>query len=133
LGKTWRKINDGIPQICSGNRLDHSYQYVFVLTQSSGIFRAKLSDLGISIDAVNDSPRPQPDEITLAPVPAGDYLAVTLLESLLNEKISVYDILGLQVASYTIGQMNLKIDTSNLPAGTYILRAGNKSKVVVKI
>ena len=70
------------------------------------------------------------NNLFIYPNPANDYVNVNATVNLQN--IEIYSIDGQLLISEIVDTNNVKIDVSNLPSGTYILRAANQSALLIK-
>ena len=70
------------------------------------------------------------NNLFIYPNPANDYVNVNATVNLHN--IEIYSIYGQLLISEIVDTNNIKIDVSNLPSGTYILRAANQSALLIK-
>ena len=70
------------------------------------------------------------NNLFIYPNPANDYVNVNATVNLQN--IEIYSIDGQLLISEIVDTNNDKIDVSNLPSGTYILRAANQSALLIK-
>ena len=70
------------------------------------------------------------NNLFIYPNPANNYVNVNATLNLQN--IEIYSIDGQLLISEIVDTNNVKIDVSNLPSGTYILRAANQSALLIK-
>lgn len=68
----------------------------------------------------------QSDEFMLVPNPAKDFFSVILPETV---DITVFDLLGNQVARFKAVTANSQLDISKLPAGAYLVEAKANSAI----
>jgi hypothetical protein len=126
-GNNWNVKNDGLtnysvsPLVISGNN-------IFAGTWGDGIFRAKLSDFGIS--NVNDETNY--NSILLYPNPAGNNLNIIFHNNKTENKIEIINLLGTKVMEYYSQEQRTTINIESLPRGVYFLRTGNQTKMFVK-
>jgi len=86
--------------------------------------------------------------LSLSPNPATDYITIFISEinptvnrrvDKVNHKIQIFDILGIEVSSAggsvneVDGGGSIRIDVSNLPAGVYFIRIGDKVEKFLKM
>ncbi len=70
------------------------------------------------------------NNLFIYPNPANDYVNINATVNL--KSINIYSIDGQLLISEIVDTNNAKIDISNLPSGTYILRAANQSALLIK-
>ncbi|MBM2813633.1 MAG: two component regulator propeller domain protein [Ignavibacteria bacterium] len=132
-GDSWIQKNGGLPsnQIYS---IGIDGEYIFAATFEDGIFRAKLIDFGITDveETINEK-----NELQIIPNPALDYIEIKLNIALLpisqQVHIRIFNTLGECVMNNTLQNADSqRLDVSGLPAGIYIVRIGNETKMFVK-
>ena len=135
-GDSWENINIGYGK-GHVNVLSNSNVYLYAGLELGGIYRAKLSDLGIT--GVDESSTVNNSEIQVYPNPAGEYLTIDVGTgrdlSLPGEKIYICNLIGecvMYVAAETHGRASLQIDVSHLHPGVYFARCGGASQMFVK-
>ena len=104
------------------------------------MYRIKLSDLGIKSDVANEKTN---INLEISPNPAQDYIAIKQASEGLKpsegSKIEIYNIFGEKISTPSAFQAatpqegNFKIDVSNLPAGVYFVKIGDKFEKFIKI
>lgn len=129
---SWSKINNGI-DFERINTISVHGNYVYVGTLRCGIFRAKLSDFGIS--EVNDSSS-ENFRSSIFPNPATDFIDIILNEQRQAnfENLSICNIFSEIVLSLPVLSNSLiqRIDISKLIPGIYLLKIGNQIQKFIK-
>ena len=72
------------------------------------------------------------DELTIFPNPANDFINVENQDAQNELNISITDLIGKEYIRL-VNNSSRKIDISQLPQGMYIIKAGNQSRLFVKI
>ncbi len=123
LGDTWIEINDGLGRRII-NDLLIADDYIFIATNNEAIYRAKLSDFGITnvIDNTDTG-----DKQFIFPNPATDLISIKNVNE--TEIIEIYDFLGSKILETKNKE---KIDISNLATGVYFVKVGIKTFSFVK-
>jgi hypothetical protein len=121
-GDNWYGINSFIHPYVGIITLYINEDYIYAGT-SDGIYRAKLSDLGVS---VVDTPTPDETSFSIAPNPSFDYIEIsgfgTKTKSNIedNNVINIYNVLGDKVLNVGFQNFNSqRIDISTLIPGLY--------------
>ncbi|MGA2295954.1 MAG: T9SS type A sorting domain-containing protein [FCB group bacterium] len=133
-GIYWSEISGGLPNY-SIFTLAICNKEVFAGTYGGGVYKAKLSDFGISdVDVGDAKSSTLNNEISIYPNPTDSKLIIELTNSLANGKISysVTNMLGIIVKSGTVlpEQNRFSLDVSNLQTGIYFLTiiSGNNAQ-----
>jgi photosystem II stability/assembly factor-like uncharacterized protein len=131
-GYSWIAKNSGLT--CFGTlSLIINGDYIFAGDASCGIFRAKLSDLGITDVKETE----QKNESIIYPNPASSEVKLKFESTNISKiQISIYDLLGKEVFSSSedcnIGLNEKVIDCRSLGTGYYIIRLKQNDKVEAK-
>ncbi|MGA2297563.1 MAG: T9SS type A sorting domain-containing protein [FCB group bacterium] len=130
-GNSWTAHNSGLLDLGIGHMIING-DYIFAGTQS-GVFRAKLSDLGIT-DVKENA---QNNETLIYPNPASSSVSVKYESSSYSKlQISIFDMLGNEVFSTSedcnIGMNEKEIDCHSLGTGYYIVRLKQGERVEAK-
>jgi hypothetical protein len=132
-GTSWSEMNKGIEYediLC----LVHDDKYIYSATGGFGVFRAKLSDFGIT--SVEDSPSSTRELAPLLyPNPVHDKLNIHISnETTTQTQIQIFDVFGQQVAgsSIPVGSLDKTINMESFPVGTYLLKVGDRVEKIVK-
>jgi hypothetical protein len=132
-GDTWAQKNSGFFSN-SVYGLGIYGDWIFAATYGAGVYRAKLSDFGIT--SVEDTPSPISEQAPLLyPNPVHDKLNIHLnSEATTLTQIQIFDIFGQQVAwsIIPVGSSDNTINIESLPVGTYLLKVGDRVEKVVK-
>jgi len=135
-GNSWMLTNTGSGSYCDGvESFIVNGVYVFALTNQSGIFRAKLSDFGITnIDVKEDN---QYNETIIYPNPASSSVRVKYESASISKlQISIFDLLGNELFNTSeacnIGMNEKTIDCRSLETGYYVVRLKQGERVSVK-
>ncbi|TAL69732.1 MAG: T9SS type A sorting domain-containing protein [Bacteroidetes bacterium] len=121
-GKNWVSKNSGLPSLGIISMIING-EYVFVGIDNYGIFRAKLSDLGIT-----DVKEPeQTNEIKIYPNPASDEFRLRFHSPIeTTVQLNVFDLLGNCVLSQSLqsteGTNEKTINCEKLPQGYYYVK-----------
>lgn len=94
----------------------------------------ELSQIGITLS--NEIEKEVGENWSVFPVPAGDFFTVELTDpSLLqtSSTVSIKDIMGREVWSQAITSMSSRINTSDLPRGTYLLEINDRIGRVTRL
>jgi photosystem II stability/assembly factor-like uncharacterized protein len=130
-GKHWYQKNTGLDLIVQAVIINN--EYIFAGTSDSGIYRAKLSDLGITdVKETN-----QNNETIIYPNPASSSVRVKYESPSYSKlQISIFDLLGNEVYSSSedcnIGMNEKTIDCRSLETGYYIIRLKQGERVKAK-
>ncbi|MCX6154483.1 MAG: T9SS type A sorting domain-containing protein [Candidatus Kapabacteria bacterium] len=121
LEKAWIPRNTGLTGYGS-EVIDLAYneEYIFAGTEG-GIYRAKLSDFGISSAKVSTSS--YKEAISISPNPASDYITITN-DQLQITNVEIYNAYGERMIRKTsdvwqTSDVSTRIDISSLPSGIY--------------
>jgi photosystem II stability/assembly factor-like uncharacterized protein len=135
-GQTWLDFDEGLQS--KVHRLTIYGGYIIV-ENDEGILRRKISSLK---DASSIRGNDLVKTFSISPNPATDYINIKPSEGLETSegyKIQIFDILGIEVSSAG-GDVNevdgcgcIRIDVSNLPAGVYFIRIGDKVEKFLKM
>jgi photosystem II stability/assembly factor-like uncharacterized protein len=131
-GNSWTAKNSGLtylgirPMIINGD-------YIFAGTNEAGIFRAKLSDLGITDVKETE----QKKDVNIYPNPASSEVKLKFESTNISKiQISIFDLLGKEVFSSledcNIGTNEKVIDCRSLGTGYYIIRLKQNAQVEAK-
>jgi hypothetical protein len=102
-------------------------KYIFAGTNGRGIFRAKLSDFGITDVKENTTKQ----VIIIYPNPASDFLYINS-SNIIGKEISIYDILGNKLMLVKTESTETRLNVESLPRGVYLIRIGEQTKMFVK-
>ncbi len=69
------------------------------------------------------------NKLNIYPNPASD---IVIIENAENSKISIINMLGQVVFSQTLNNNNIKLNVSQIPNGTYLIRVENNNEVITK-
>jgi photosystem II stability/assembly factor-like uncharacterized protein len=128
IGNNWTLINSGLTYI-DVRTLAIIGDYIFAGTNGGGLFRAKLSDFGITSV---EEPKPKVNNLKISPNPANDWLYISENDELNEKEINVYSVIGEKLWSRKTEGKEMKINIESFPAGVYFLRVGNEMKMFVK-
>lgn len=99
--------------------LKQKSDYIIAATNGDGMFRRKLSDFGIN-DVKDNSTN---THLTFFPNPVNDILNIKLnCNPPTNEEIEIYDLMGQNLLSQKIDNIQTKINIQNISTGIYYCR-----------
>lgn len=110
----------------------HNEDYIFASkifgnssSISPAIYRAKLSDFGIT--DVKEKDNTQAQQLTIYPLPSSDFINISNIGY--DEKVEIFDVLGNKVM---VTKYNGKINISSLPIGVYFIHTGSQRTMFIK-
>jgi len=124
-GNTWTAKNSGLPSFGLGFiSMIINGDYVFTGVDNYGIYRAKLSDLGIIADVKDQE---QNSEYTIYPNPANNIFKLKFNSDVETQvQLTLYDYLGNEVLSLSepciAGTNEKTVDCSRLSTGYYLVK-----------
>jgi len=124
-GNNWIAQNNGITIDMGIRSSAICGNYIYVGTYTAGLFRAKLSDFGITVNVDENIPN---KEFSIYPNPVLNILCVRLGQiNATSTQLRIFDVHGRIVAENQIPKgINVrKIDLEGLPSGMYIINAVN--------
>ncbi|TAL67116.1 MAG: T9SS type A sorting domain-containing protein [Bacteroidetes bacterium] len=126
-GNNWTEKNSGLIYLCEPSLIING-DYIYAGTNNGRVFRAKLSDLGIT--DVKDTYRRT--EYTIYPNPSSDFILIKSDDEAINQKIKINDILGNTVWQGIMNGESMRIDISTFPGGVYYVYVNGITKMFVK-
>lgn len=112
----WISLIADVPSKCI-NTITRDSNYIYCGTQG-GLFRAKLSDFGIT--SVDDNITSESNLFDIYPNPANTKITISSSEKFEKADISIFNLIGEKVASFQCNlSENQSLDISNLDAGIY--------------
>ena len=130
-GENWIKKNEGITNNHFSCFADDG-EYIYVGTNGGGngtngdaVFKAKLSDFGITDVKEEDNTKTQ--QLTIYPLPSSDFINISNIGY--DEKVEIFDVLGNKVMDT---KYNGKINISSLPIGVYFIHTGSQRTKFIK-
>ncbi|MCL5991350.1 MAG: T9SS type A sorting domain-containing protein [Bacteroidetes bacterium] len=127
-GNNWTKKNSGLIYLSEPGLIING-DYIFAGTKNKGVFRAKLSDLGINAVSEETS---QNNLLQVYPNPTYDFIFINCNNELINKNIKIYDILGNEVWQGIMNGESMRIDVSSFPAGVYYVKVNGEMNMFVK-
>ena len=127
-GDSWNTANNGFKFESYGiklNSLEISHEYIFAGTNYNSMYRAKLSDFGIS-----DVPNKEPlsDAFTIFPNPVQNTLNIHIEQKYQTPgQMQILDIFGQKVkeCNIPVGLHDFKMETEGLSKGIYFINLKN--------
>ncbi|MBX3043445.1 MAG: agmatine deiminase family protein [Candidatus Kapabacteria bacterium] len=103
------------------------------ITAPEGYFSFSVTNSVSSVEELFSS-----NDFKLYPSPASDFITISISNSGLrqfneNDKIQIYDVLGLEVVQSSLIGGNIRIDISHLQTGVYFVRIGNNVEKLIKM
>ncbi len=106
--------------------LSNNNKYVYAGT-STGISRAKISEI-TSVDSKNV----ENNLFEVFPNPANKNLSLVFNNKFIQNKVEIFNLLGLKVCEYVVEDKDFTINIETLLCGTYFLKIDNSCKIFVK-
>ncbi len=131
-GESWLPANSGLTDPYT-ERFVVIGDYIYAGTAGYGMFKAKLSDFGIT--SVEEKPVSINDDLNISPNPSDDFISINFKDDARKpDFVRLFDSYGNVVyENYKIEGINFKLNTSGLASGMYMLQIGDMGmrKVVV--
>ncbi len=127
-GDSWISITGNLHEKIYSLAFNNGYLFA----AAYGVYRAKLSDLGIT--GVEEETAQAVTAPSIFPNPAGEYIEIKALglEDFSPESVRICNSLGQSMNIKLLSVEPLRIDVSGLAPGVYCLQAGDRSEMFVK-